>query len=174
MISRIKLLQRLESLENINEWGGRLVSWLTLILVLVTFAVVVLRYGFNLGWIAMQESITYMHALIFLVGIPYTLKHDAHVRVDIFYNKMSERNKAWVNLAGILILLIPVLGFIFYTSWDYVTASWQMLEESGEPGGLPFVYLLKSTILLMTLLLLIQAVSYIARNIRILFFSNSS
>jgi len=167
------ILQKLESLDFINEWSGRLIAWLTLVMVLVTFTIVVLRYGFNLGWIAMQESITYMHALIFLVGIPYTLKHDAHVRVDIFYNKMSEHNRAWVNLLGTILLLFPVVIFILYSSWDYVLASWSMLEESGEPGGLPYVYLLKSSILLMTVLLILQGLSGIARNIRILFFSSS-
>lgn len=142
-----------------------MISWLTLAMVLVTFVIVVLRYGFESGWIAMQESVIYMHALVFLIGIPYTLKHDGHVRVDIFYNKMSERGKNWVNLLGTLFLLFPVTLFIAWISWDYVAASWVMKEQSGEAGGLPWVYLLKSSILLMTLLLFIQGISQCLLNI---------
>lgn len=155
-------------LEKITVWSGQLIAWLTLFMVFVTFTIVVLRYGFELGWIAMQESVVYMHALVFLIGIPYTLKNDGHVRVDIFYSKMSERSKAWVNVFGTVLLLIPVTVFIAWISWDYVTASWIMGEESGEAGGLPGVYLLKSTILLMTFLLLIQGISQLFLNITVL------
>ena len=103
------ILQRLQSaLSSINESVGRAISWLTLCMVLVTFLVVVLRYAFNLGWIAMQESVTYMHALVFLLGAAYTLKHDGHVRVDIFYRRLGERGRAWVDLLGALLLLWPV------------------------------------------------------------------
>jgi len=116
----------------------------------------------------MQESVIYMYALVFLIGIPYTLKHDGHVRVDIFYSKMSPRSKAWVNLSGTVFLLIPVTVFIAWVSWDYVAASWALKEESGEAGGLPGVYLLKATILLMTFLLLIQGISQLLLNIAIL------
>lgn len=149
----------------VSEWSGQMIAWLTLAMVIVTFVIVVLRYGFEMGWIAMQESVIYMHALVFLIGIPYTLKHDGHVRVDIFYSKMSERGKARVNLFGTLLLLFPVTLFIAWISWDYVMASWQWKEQSGEAGGLPWVYLLKSSILLMTLLLLIQGISQLLLNI---------
>ncbi len=142
-----------------------MISWLTLAMVMVTFAIVVLRYGFELGWIAMQESVIYMHALVFLIGIPYTLKHDGHVRVDIFYSKMNERGKNWVNLWGTLLLLFPVTIFIAWISWDYVTAAWALQEQSGEAGGLPWVYLLKSSILLMALLLFIQGFSQLLLNV---------
>lgn len=155
-------------LENISVWSGQIISWLTLLMVFLTFSIVVLRYGFETGWIGMQESVVYMYALVFLIGIPYTLKHDGHVRVDIFYSKMQPRSKAWVNLLGTLLLLIPVTVFIAWVSWDYVAASWTLKEESGEAGGLPGVYLLKSAILLMTALLLIQGVSQLLFNIAFL------
>ncbi len=155
-------------LEKISVWSGQSISWLTLLMVLLTFGIVVLRYGFDMGWIAMQESVIYMYALVFLIGIPYTLKHDGHVRVDIFYSKMSPRSKARVNLLGTVFLLIPVTVFIAWVSWDYVAASWALKEESGEAGGLPGVYLLKATILLMTFLLFIQAISQLLLNIAIL------
>ena len=163
-----KIIQIASRLEKISVWSGQSISWLTLLMVILTFAIVVLRYGFGMGWIAMQESVIYMYALVFLIGIPYTLKHDGHVRVDIFYSKMKPRNKAWVNLFGTLFLLIPVTIFIAWVSWDYVTASWALKEESGEAGGLPGVYLLKSTILVMTFLLFIQGISQLLLNIAIL------
>lgn len=168
MDSHRKLLSLVEKLEIINEWCGRGIAWLTLLMVIVTFSIVVLRYGFNLGWIAMQESTIYMYALIFLLGIPYTFKHNEHVRVDIFYNQWSQRRKAWVNLFGVILLLIPMTIFIFYSSWDYVLDSWKILEVSGEAGGLSIVFLLKTAILLMAILLLIQAMSSLAGNLKIL------
>ncbi|MCU7940391.1 MAG: TRAP transporter small permease subunit [gamma proteobacterium symbiont of Bathyaustriella thionipta] len=167
-INTPKLIKLATYLEKISVWSGQLISWLTLLMVFLTFSIVVLRYGFEIGWIAMQESVIYMYALVFLIGIPYTLKHDGHVRVDIFYSKMNPRNKAWVNLLGTLFLLIPVTLFIAWVSWDYVTASWDLKEESGEAGGLPGVYLLKSTILVMTFLLLIQGISQLLLNLAIL------
>lgn len=155
-------------LAQISVRSGQFIAWLTLLMVFTTFFIVILRYGFGIGWIALQESVIYMHALVFLIGIPYTLKYDGHVRVDIFYSKLSVRSKAWVNLLGSLLLLLPVTGFIAWISWDYIIASWNMHEESGEAGGLPGIYLLKSTILLMTTLLLIQGLSQFLTNLALL------
>ncbi|MGW8227363.1 MAG: TRAP transporter small permease subunit [Gammaproteobacteria bacterium] len=152
----------------INEWTGRAVAWLTLLMVITTFTVVVLRYGFDLGSIAMQESIIYLHALNFMLGAAFTLKHDAHVRVDIFYQKMGPRGQTWVDLLGTLLLLLPVCGFIFWSSWDYVAAAWAVRETSGEAGGLPFVYLLKSILLLMPCLLMLQGAVIIMTSVLIL------
>jgi len=162
------MIKLANSLEKISVWSGQLIAWLTLFMVFVTFSIVILRYGFETGSIAMQESVVYMHALVFLIGIPYTLKYDGHVRVDIFYSKMTARGKAWVNLFGTILLLFPVTLFIAWISWDYVIASWELGEESGEAGGLPGVYLLKSSILLMTLLLIIQGSSQLLVNIAFL------
>lgn len=143
----------------ISEWSGRAVSWLTLLMVLITFAVVILRYLFNIGWIALQESVTYLHVLVFMVGAAYTLKHDGHVRVDIFYQKMSVRNQAWVNLFGALVLLLPMALFILMVSWEYVATAWALREGSQESGGIHAVFLLKSVILLMALLVLLQGIA---------------
>lgn len=143
-------------LEHVSELSGRFIAWLTLFIVVITFLVVVLRYMFDIGSIALQESITYLHAFVFMLGAAYTLKHDGHVRVDIFYRNMTTTNKAWIDLLGTILLLYPVCLFIFITSWDYVFTSWSQLEESGEAGGLAYVYLLKTTLLLMPLLLMIQ------------------
>ncbi len=155
----------LAKVEAFIDWSGRTVSWLSLALVLVTFMIVVLRYVFDTGSIALQETTTYLHASIFLIGMAYTMQHNAHVRVDIFYSQYSERGKAWADLFGTLFLLLPVMLFISWISWSYIAASWSVLEGSREAGGLPGLFLLKSLILAMTFLLTLQALSQMARNI---------
>ena len=157
--------QLAQKLESISEWCGRTISWLTLIMVVVTFLVVVLRYLFDIGWIAMQESVTYMHAMVFLIGASYTLKHNGHVRVDIFYSKMTPQRQALVDLLGSLFLLLPVCAFIFWASWEYVVNSWSFMEGSPETGGLPGVYLLKSLLLLMPTLLMLQGTAHFLQNL---------
>lgn len=119
-----RLLPLAERLESVNRTVGVLVSWLALAMVLVTFAVVVLRYAFDAGSIALQESITYMHAILFMLGAAYTLQQDGHVRVDIFYQRFSRRGRAWVDLLGTLLLLVPICLFLLASSWDYVLSSW--------------------------------------------------
>jgi len=155
-------------LDQLSEWTGRIIAWLTLGMVLVTFAVVILRYLFNTGWIAMQESITYMHALVFMLGAAYTLRHDGHVRVDIFYQKFGPKGRAWVDLLGTLLLLIPVTVFIAWESWEYVATSWSLHEGSREAGGLPGVYLLKTAIPVMAVLMLLQGVSLALRSLLVI------
>lgn len=138
-------------------WLGRGVSWLTLIMVVLTFGIVVARYGFNLGWIGMQESVTYLHAIIFMLAIAWAFQTDDHVRVDIFYRDNSSRYKEWVNLIGTIFFVVPFSVFLFWIGWDYVAASWETLESSREAGGLPLVFLLKSLILVLPAMLLIQS-----------------
>ena len=158
------ILSFVKILEAVCIWTGRAVSWLSLFMVLVTFLVVLLRYAFDLGWIAMQESVTYMHATLFMLGAAYTLQRNGHVRVDIFYQKLSRRGRAWVDLIGTCLLLVPVCVFIAWAGWEYVFESWELLEGSREAGGIPAVYLLKSLILAMPALLLIQGIAWILRN----------
>jgi len=158
------LLSLVEVLEAIGIWTGRIVSWLSLFMVLTTFLVVVLRYAFDLGWIAMQESVTYMHATLFMLGASYTLQRNGHVRVDIFYQKLSRRGRAWVDLLGTLLLLVPVCVFILWAGWGYVSESWAVMEGSREAGGIPAVYLLKTLILAMPVLVLLQGLAWILRN----------
>ena len=153
----------LAAIDNFIDWSGRTVSWLSLFLVLVTFIVVVMRYVFDSGSIALQETARYLHATVFLVGMAYTLQQNAHVRVDIFYSQFSPRGKAWVDLFGALFLLLPFMLFISWISWSYIADSWSVLESSREAGGLPGVFLLKSLILIMTGLLSLQAFSQIVR-----------
>lgn len=151
--------QLIRIIDRTNALTGQAIAWLTLLMVIVTFLVVVLRYLFNTGWIAMQESITYMHALVFMLGAAYTYQRNGHVRVDIFYQRLSTKARAWIDLFGNLLLLIPFMTFIVYSSWHYVLASWALHEGSREAGGLPGVFLLKSVIPLTAIMLLLQAVS---------------
>lgn len=146
-------------IDTLNERIGQAVSWLTLAIVLVSVAIVFSRYCLNVNAIAVQESISYMHALIFMLGAAYTLKHNAHVRVDIFHQRFSKNTQGWVDLLGSLLLLMPVCLFIMICSWSYVTDSWQIQESSRNSGGLPGVYLLKSTIIIMAGLLFLQGLS---------------
>lgn len=158
------LLSMVAALEAVITWTGRIVSWLSLFMVIITFLVVLLRYAFDLGWIAMQESVTYMHAALFMLGAAYTLQRNGHVRVDILYQKLSPRGRAWVDLLGTLLLLTPVCVFIAWVGWDYVFESWNVMEGSREAGGIPGVYLLKTLIIAMPVLVLIQGLAWILRN----------
>ncbi len=166
------LNRTLAGIESFIDWSGRTVSWLSLLLVLVMFLIVVLRYVFDSGSIALQEVTTYLHATVFLVGMAYTLQQDAHVRVDIFYTRFSKQTKAWVDLFGTLFLLLPFMLFVSWISWIYIADSWSVLEGSREAGGLPGVFLLKSLILVMTFLLSLQAFAQIGRNIETILFDN--
>lgn len=151
------------ALDALSDWSGRLLAWLTLFMVLITCLVVVLRYGFNQGSIALQEVVLYMHAAVFMLGAAYTLKRDSHVRVDIFYRRLSLRGRAWVDLFGTLCLLLPFTALIGWLSWHYVASAWVMREGSRETGGLPYVWLLKSLILLMPTLVAAQGLSLMGR-----------
>jgi TRAP-type mannitol/chloroaromatic compound transport system permease small subunit len=162
-------LERLACLiDTLSEQCGRAVSWLTLATVIVTFMVVILRYVFETGSIALQESVSYLHAAVFMLGAAYTLKHDGHVRVDIFYHRLTERGKAWINLAGCLMLLLPVCLFILFASIEYTGNAWSVLEGSQEAGGLDAVFLLKTLIPVMAVLLLLQGVSICLHSILLL------
>jgi TRAP-type mannitol/chloroaromatic compound transport system permease small subunit len=151
-----------------TERSGQLLAWLALGMALMTTLVVVLRYGFNIGSIAAQESVTYMHGSLFLLGAAYALKSGAHVRVDIFYRGFSGRTKAWVNSVGGIVFLLPLCVFILMSSWDYAGESWSMLETSAEPGGIPAVFLLKSLVPLIAITLALQGIAEILRNALIL------
>jgi TRAP-type mannitol/chloroaromatic compound transport system permease small subunit len=155
------MLKLKEQLERFAELTGAVIAWLTITMVLGTFVVVVLRYAFDLGWIAMQESITWMHAAVFMLGSAYTLKHDEHVRVDIFYRRMPPKRRAVVDFVGTVVFLLPMSIFLAASSWDYVTTSWSIHEASREAGGLPypFVPILKSLIPATAVLLIVQAIA---------------
>lgn len=149
-----------------NRWQlqlGHIVAWGALTLVLLTALIVVLRYGFNIGSVAMQQAALYNHAILFMLGIAYTYLQDQHVRVDIFYGQASQERKAWIDLLGTLILVLPSMAFIVWSGWDYVAASWAIQERSAESGGLGYLYLIKTLILIMAGLVALQALAIAAR-----------
>lgn len=154
-------------LDGFTEVVGRSIAWLVIVMMAVQFAIVVMRYVFGLHSIVMQESVMYMHAMVFMLGAAWTLRHDGHVRVDIFYRKLSARGRAWIDLLGTLFLLFPVALFISISSLGYVTSSWAILERSPD-GGIPGVFLLKSLILVMMVLLMLQGVAQVIRQVLIL------
>ena len=144
---------------------GRTVSWLTVLMVLASCSVVVLRYWFDISSIALQESVIYLHASVFLLGAGYALKHHKQVRVDIFYRRLSPRGRAWVDLLGSLVLLLPLTLFTGWISWDFVVNAWQVRETSTDSGGLGAVYWLKSLLLVFALTLGLQALAELLRNL---------
>jgi len=155
-------------IDRLNEFVGRAMSWLVIAMVVTTFAVAVLRYGASLGWIWLQESYVWMHGLIIMVASGYALLHDSHVRVDIFYRPASVRFKAWVNLVGVVVFLLPTIAIVAWASWPYVWLSWQRLETSGEAGGMPALYLLKSALIAFCVLLALQGLSLAIRSVLVL------
>ena len=155
-------------LREINEWIGTNVSWLTTALVLLICYDVAMRYLFSntAAWVGELEW--HLFAIVFLLGAGYTFKHDQHVRVDLFYQKFSATRKAWINIFGTIIFLIPWCVMIIITSWRYARTSFQYLERSQDPGGLPARYLIKAMITLGFLLLLYQAILHLIDQIGVL------
>jgi len=147
---------------------GRATAWLTLAMVIVSFVIVVIRYVFDSGFIWLQESLTWMHATVFMLGAAYTLQRDEHVRVDIFYRTMSRKKQALVDLAGVILFVIPLCGFFAFEALDYVGASWAINEVSLNAGGLPYplMPLLKSMLLVMPILVSLQGLSLAVLSVR--------
>ena len=159
---------RMNGLDRFSEISGRFTAWLTLLMVIVTFIVVVMRYVFDAGLIWMQESVVWMHAFVFMIGAAYTLQRDEHVRVDIFYREMSSRGRAWIDLLGVLVFLLPLCIFLALRAWDFVAVSWAMGETSRESGGLPYplLPLLKTILILMPTAVGLQGVSLALKSLK--------
>lgn len=155
-----------------THWVGQIVAWLSLALVGLTIAVVLLRYLFGMGSIAVQESVTYVHSIIFMLGLAVALQRGGHVRVDIFYRNFSARRQALVDFIGGIFFLLPFCGLIFFSSWDYVMASWAIKETSAETGGIAAVYLLKSLMIVMPITMALQGISQIITSLLTLQGSN--
>lgn len=153
--------------DRISRVAGKAVSWLTLFMVIIMFVVVVMRYVFDAGFIWLQESVTWMHAVVFMMGAAYTLQAEEHVRVDVFYRSMNDKRRAWVDLAGVVIFLWPLCAYLAWTSFDFVVVSWSLREASRESGGLPYplLPLLKTTLLLMPAALALQGASLFLRSL---------
>ncbi|MFM2044772.1 MAG: hypothetical protein RLY86_3348 [Pseudomonadota bacterium] len=151
--------------DGLNDWIGRVVAWLTLGTVLSCFTVVVLRYGFNTGQVWMQDLYVWLHAIVFMLGAGYTFLHGGHVRVDILYGKASARRRAWIDIFGTLVFLMPWLIVLAWTSQHFVLSSWSIREPSAQSGGLPGAYLMKTLIWVFCALVGLQGLALIARRL---------
>jgi TRAP-type mannitol/chloroaromatic compound transport system permease small subunit len=154
-----------EGLDRVNRAVGMAVRWLALAMVLVQFGIVVLRYVYGMSWIALNESVLYMHAALFMLGAGYTLLVDGHVRVDIFHAKAGDRGKARIDLVGHVVLLIPSMLALLYWSWPSVRNAWAILEGPISVGGIPAVFLLKSLIPAFCVLLILQSLACLVRSL---------
>src|SRR4051812_9621380 len=162
------LIPVVRAIDRFNEVVGRLVAWLTLGTVGVCFLVVVLRYVFSIGFIWLQELYVWQHAVVFMLGAGYTFLHGGHVRVDIFYARMSPRRRAIVDLFGTFVFLLPWLAVILYYGMPFLRLSWRLLEPSSQAGGLPGYFLLKSAIPTFCLLVGLQGLALAARSLLVL------
>lgn len=166
--SEMSMKGLVRAIDGLNETIGRAVAWLVLLMVFTTFTVAVLRYGFSIGWVWLQESYVWMHGIIFMVAAGYTLLHDGHVRIDIVYGAVRIRTRAWINLLGVAFLLMPTLSVVWWTSYPYVLLSWERLETSREAGGLPGLFLWKTCILIFVILLGLQGIALAIRSFMVL------
>ncbi len=148
-----------QSIDTLNRWVGHVVAWATALVVVVVFTDVVMRYAFNTSFVFTQEMEWHLFAFIFLMGAGATLLNDGHVRVDVFYQRMSPKGRAWVNLTGVLFFLIPGCFMIVVTSLKFVSSAYAVMEGSPDPGGVPFRFIVKSFIPAGIFLLLIQGVA---------------
>lgn len=153
------------AVDALNEAIGRVVSWLTLGMVLVCFAVVVLRYGFGTGLIWMQELYVWFHAFVFMLGAGYTLKHAGHVRVDAVYGRLSPRRRAQIDILGTLVFLLPWCAVVGWYGWGFLAASYRVDESSSQPGGLEHVWVVKAAVLAFAVLVGLQGLAMIARRV---------
>ena len=163
-----RLVQSIKAIDRINQGVGRAVAWLTLATVLVCASVVTLRYAAGKGFIWMQELYVWTHALVFMLAAGFAYLRNAHVRVDIFYASAKARTKAWIDLFGVVFLLLPWLGLIVWAAWSYVGYSWATRETSVQNNGMPALYILKSAIIGFAVLLGLQGLAWIGRCIMVI------
>jgi TRAP-type mannitol/chloroaromatic compound transport system permease small subunit len=148
-----------DQIDRITAAVGRIATWCALYVVLAEFAVVVFRYALGFGSIRLQESVLYAHAGLFMLAAAWTLQTDGHVRVDVFYARATARARAAVDLLGAVVFLLPFAAVLFAVTLPYVERSWHIFEASPQPSGLPFVYLLKTVILVFAALIGLQGVA---------------
>ena len=156
----VALLARLES---INRGVGRVVAWLTLATVLICFATVYLRYAVGIGLIWLQESYVWTHALAILLGSGYSFLSGGFIKVDMVYNRLSERGRAWVDLGGCIVFLAPFITMIAFSGWSFFISSWRMAERSAYEGGLPGLYVLKGMLMVFAALVALQGIAMALR-----------
>ena len=157
-----------DAVDRVSDAIGNAAKWLAVVLVLLQFVVVGLRYIYGTSYIWMQESVIYIHASLFMFTIGFAFLYDAHVRVDVFYARWKEPGKALTDLVGILVAVLPFCALVVWASWAYVATSWRMGEGSMYVGGLPLLPALKSLIPTMAVLLALQAASLALRAVLVL------
>ncbi|MFT5869094.1 MAG: TRAP-type mannitol/chloroaromatic compound transport system permease small subunit [Paracoccaceae bacterium] len=160
------MLKIADAIDQMNRHVASAVRWLALFMVLVQFCIVIGRYVFGFNSIAAQESVLYMHATLFMLGAGFTLLVDKHVRVDVFYAKVSARTRRRIDIFGHLFLLLPSMTVLLYWSWPSVRNSWRILEGPISVGGIEAVFLLKTLIPAFCILILLQSLSILLRLFR--------
>ncbi|WP_086929462.1 TRAP transporter small permease subunit [Agarilytica rhodophyticola] len=155
----------INAVETLNNVLAKYLAWLTGVMAIVIFLIVVGRSAFDMGSIALQESITYMHTCVFMVCLAYTAQEGGHVRVDIFYRRQDTASKAWVDVVGATIFLLPFSLFMFAISWNFVISAWHIKEGSIDPGGIPALYLMKTLIPIAAFLLALRAITEVISNL---------
>tara|TARA_Y100000768_G_scaffold383443_1_gene365628 strand:+ start:3508 stop:4044 length:537 start_codon:yes stop_codon:yes gene_type:complete len=159
------LTQLSRIIDKINTYIGNLCAIFAFSMVIVVFTVVVLRYGFNIGFIWMQEVYVWLHSFVFMLGAGFTYLANEHVRIDVFYRDASKKYRAIVDLLGNVILLLPFIYIIWKYSYPFVYRSFLMNEVSREAGGMPALFILKSAILWFCLVLFLQVISNICKSL---------
>ncbi|GAA3707716.1 TRAP transporter small permease subunit [Oceanisphaera sediminis] len=157
-----------DMIDGLNHRLGEALKWGLLLTVFLTAITAILRYMFGIGFPWLSEAAVWMNAMVFTLGSAWVLQQEGHVRVDLFYGRLSEKGKAWINLFGSLVLLYPMLWVIAVKSWPTIYRSWSQLEGSPTINGLPFMYLLKSCIGGFCILLALQGLSMILRSILVI------
>jgi len=157
------MTQIIHIIDRFTAITGQTIRWLSLFMVIATCGVVALRYVLGMPSIALQESVTYLHATLFMLGAAYTWQQGGHVRVDVFYRSWPESRRKLVERLGILLLVMPTSAFLLWASWEYVGNAWAIHERSQEAAGLPFIYALKTLILLLPATLILQGIAELLR-----------
>jgi len=158
----MEVLRRIANIiDSINEWIGNVVAWVTAGLVAVVFVDVVMRYAFNTSFVFTQELEWHLFGFIFLIGAGYTLSKDGHVRVDIIYQRLGPKAKAWINLIGGFLFLFPGCLMVVITGWKFAYNAFVILEGSPDPGGIPFRFIIKGTIPVGFALITLQGISMV-------------
>lgn len=162
---RKRIAKIADAIDSINQAVGNVMTVLVFGCALIATTVALLRYAFNIGFTWLQDLYVWQHALVFMLAAGFAYLHDSHVRVDIFYGKMTQRTRARVNIFGVLVFLLPWLVVLVWTSgWSFTLSAWRVLEGAAQPDGLPPVYLLKTSTLVFALLLGLQGISALIRD----------
>lgn len=167
-----RLLHIADTLDRFQDKFGKWLYWLALAMVVVGGFNTIVRYldkftGLGISSNMYLELQWYLFSLLFLLGASYTLRHDDHVRVDIMYSRLGAKGKAWINVLGTILLLVPFCVLMIWVSWPAVANSWAVWEVSPDPGGLPR-YPIKTVIPIAFILILTQGISMLLRNLAVL------